>query len=111
MSEAITRRLLVSYGVTVVVEPGYYTELQPGLKVQSTGDVNLRRINAIITVGGDGTILWASKYFKYGSIPPIIAFAMVSSSEEESIGNAELLMQFCGCRIRRSAHPWPQSRA
>jgi len=40
-------------------------------------DINKNSINAVITLGGDGTILWANKYFKYGSIPPIIAFAMV----------------------------------
>lgn len=39
-------------------------------------EVELKSINAIITIGGDGTILWANRYFKYEGIPPIISFAM-----------------------------------
>ena len=46
------------------------------MKVTVLAEVDLKLINAIITIGGDGTILWANRYFKYGGIPPIIAFAM-----------------------------------
>ena len=35
-------------------------------------------IDYIITLGGDGTILWASKQFSGPSIPPMITFAQGS---------------------------------
>ncbi len=87
-------RLLLSHKMTVVVEQAYMVELLPKLQVVSTNDVDLKRINVIITIGGDGTILWANKYFKYGGIPPIIAFAMARFICH-SAGNSELSLQFC----------------
>ena len=72
----ITYRLLNLYHVHVIVEDSYYKDIKLPLKVKSLNGINIKKINGIITIGGDGTILWASKYFKCGGIPPIIAFAM-----------------------------------
>jgi NAD kinase len=72
----ITCRLLNSYRVSVIVEPEHYKEIQPPLRVKSIREMDTKLINAIITVGGDGTILWANRHFKYEGIPPIISFAM-----------------------------------
>ena len=67
---------LNGYQVTVAIEHTYFEQIKATLKVKDLNEVETRTINAIITIGGDGTILWANKYFKYGDIPPIIAFAM-----------------------------------
>jgi len=37
-----------------------------------------REIKYIVTLGGDGTILWASKQFSGHFIPPMITFAQGS---------------------------------
>ena len=34
------------------------------------------KIDLLITIGGDGTVLWALQYFK-ASVPPIISFGKV----------------------------------
>jgi NAD kinase len=42
------------------------------------GDIEERKhIQYLITLGGDGTILYAAKQFHQDYIPPIIAFSMV----------------------------------
>lgn len=33
-----------------------------------------KNVNFVITLGGDGTILWASKQFSGEYVPPIITF-------------------------------------
>jgi NAD kinase len=33
------------------------------------------QIDYIITLGGDGTLLWAAKQFNTSAVPPIVAFA------------------------------------
>lgn len=43
-------------------------------------DVEKRKIHYIITLGGDGTILYAAKQFPGSYIPPIISFAMVNKN-------------------------------
>jgi len=58
------------------MEKNLIEEIRPPLKVKPVGEVDSHMINAIVTIGGDGTILWSSRYFKYGYMPPIIAFAM-----------------------------------
>lgn len=35
-------------------------------------------INLIVTVGGDGTILYASKIFAFAECPPVVCFSMGS---------------------------------
>ena len=62
--------------MTVAVEHAYFEQIKTSFKVRDLNEVETRTINAIITIGGDGTILWANKYFRYGDIPPIITFAM-----------------------------------
>ena len=39
-----------------------------------------RRLHYIITLGGDGTILYAAKQFTGTYIPPIVSFALVRKS-------------------------------
>ncbi len=69
-------RFLISFNVKVAVESAYFAEIPAETNVADIKGVCTKTINAIVTIGGDGTILWANRYFKYGSIPPIIAFAM-----------------------------------
>ena len=40
-------------------------------------EIDINKVNVIITIGGDGTILWAHRYYKHGNIPPIISFRLV----------------------------------
>jgi NADH kinase len=39
------------------------------------GDPN-HKIDLVITLGGDGTILHASSLFKVGAVPPVLSFSM-----------------------------------
>ena len=41
----------------------------------NTGEEVRKEIDCIITLGGDGTILWASKQFRRHHFPPLISFA------------------------------------
>ena len=59
-----------------VLELAHYKIVKPTLNVKPINEIDMTTINAIITIGGDGTILWANKYFNNSRIPPIIAFAM-----------------------------------
>jgi NAD kinase len=34
------------------------------------------KIDLVITLGGDGTILHASSLFKVGAVPPVLSFSM-----------------------------------
>jgi NAD kinase len=40
-------------------------------------EIERSKVNVIITIGGDGTILSAHRYYKDGNIPPIISFYLV----------------------------------
>ena len=42
--------------------------------VESWTEECRRKINFIVTLGGDGTILWASKQFSGQYVPPMITF-------------------------------------
>ena len=44
-------------------------------KLFVTGD-NAEKIDLVITLGGDGTILHASSLFKVGAVPPVLSFSM-----------------------------------
>ncbi len=59
----------------MAVESDLYAEKQDHLYLVS--DIDISKVNVIVTVGGDGTILCAQKYYKYWCIPPIIAFHLV----------------------------------
>lgn len=37
---------------------------------------NAEKIDLVITLGGDGTILHASSLFKVGAVPPVLSFSM-----------------------------------
>ena len=34
------------------------------------------KVDLIVTLGGDGTILHAAKLFKVGAVPPVLSFSM-----------------------------------
>jgi hypothetical protein len=73
-------RLLLTHGFHIVIESHYYNELKminPLLHELTPASLLLEKIAAIVTVGGDGTILWVQRYFNTGAMPPIIAFAGV----------------------------------
>jgi NAD+ kinase len=42
---------------------------------ENKGEESRKEIDCIITLGGDGTILWASKQFRRQHFPPLISFA------------------------------------
>ena len=37
---------------------------------------SLEKIDLVVTLGGDGTILHASSLFSYGAVPPVLSFSM-----------------------------------
>ena len=53
-----------------------YTELNHSGRSSSTifSQENSRKIDLVVTLGGDGTVIWASKLFCGAQIPPVIAF-------------------------------------
>ena len=50
---------------------------EPELFININDEVR-RSIDLIVTMGGDGTILWASKQFHGHYIPPLVSFSMGS---------------------------------
>ena len=44
-------------------------------KLFVTGE-GAQKIDLVITLGGDGTILHASSLFKVGAVPPVLSFSM-----------------------------------
>lgn len=83
---AMTRhatRVLASKGVTSWLERAVWdemTDLQSTCKTWDETDETFRLdavIDFVVVLGGDGTILWATKYFPK-SMPPVVPFAMGS---------------------------------
>ena len=58
-----SKELLQKYGI--VKELSYFAQMTEACQ---------REIDYIVTLGGDGTILWASKQFNGDFIPPMITF-------------------------------------
>lgn len=60
-----------------VWRPGMYffSATQISLILFTTGQ-GARKIDLVITLGGDGTILHASSLFKVGAVPPVLSFSM-----------------------------------
>ena len=83
----IASYLTSEHDIKVFVEPKAYDELNQSNSneqknhILNTWDDTIKKdhIDAIITLGGDGTVMWANKLFN-GDIhtPPIVAFAMGS---------------------------------
>lgn len=46
-------------------------------KLYLISEIERNKVNVLVTIGGDGTILSAHRYYKHGSIPPIISFYLV----------------------------------
>lgn len=38
----------------------------------------IQKINLVITLGGDGTVIWAASLFKDGAVPPVVSFNLGS---------------------------------
>ena len=75
-------------GIEILVDDWMIPEIErelrrqgkPILKKQPTifindGEAARRSVDFIITLGGDGTILWASKQFRRDYFPPLVAFS------------------------------------
>eukprot|EP00831_Metopus_contortus_P077196 TRINITY_DN7185_c0_g1_i1.p1 TRINITY_DN7185_c0_g1~~TRINITY_DN7185_c0_g1_i1.p1 ORF type:complete len:267 (-),score=10.63 TRINITY_DN7185_c0_g1_i1:211-1011(-) len=65
--------------IVLVIVGFFFFQAEDGIRdverSRGLGDVYKRQYQRRVH-GGDGTILWASKYFTHGPIPPIISFAM-----------------------------------
>lgn len=48
------------------------------LLFQNSDEAERRQMDLIIALGGDGTILWASKQFHQGYMPPLVSFSLGS---------------------------------
>lgn len=57
---------LVRRAAPTVLQPTNVTHSGPGSE----------KIDLVITLGGDGTILHASSLFKSGAVPPVLSFSM-----------------------------------
>ena len=71
-------RILQKKNITPWVEPAVHWETGVGVTWQLDDDPRLdKKIDFIICLGGDGTILWVSNLFPK-AVPPVISFAMGS---------------------------------
>ncbi len=68
-----------------VLESEFHPDSERSTEVESldlsklqTFTYGIHTINLIITIGGDGTILYASKIFAFSECPPVISFSMGS---------------------------------
>ncbi|KAH9917557.1 ATP-NAD kinase [Fomitopsis serialis] len=50
-------------------------DIPPGVEIWRPGP-EAEKINLVVTLGGDGTILHASSLFKVGAVPPVLSFSM-----------------------------------
>ena len=64
--------------IQIIIEEKVLQEIQPIITEEikcgpclMPFDIN-RRIDLVVTIGGDGTILWATKLFGLQDIPPIL---------------------------------------
>jgi NAD+ kinase len=78
--------LMQQFAMKVYVEPSVHAALPPGdvkVALETFGQAEVdegtlhNRIDFVISLGGDGTILWIGKLF-HGPVPPVISFAMGS---------------------------------
>lgn len=53
----------------------FFSATQISLILFTTGQ-GAHKIDLVITLGGDGTILHASSLFKVGAVPPVLSFSM-----------------------------------
>jgi NADH kinase len=50
-------------------------DIPHGAEVWQSGD-KAEKIDLVVTLGGDGTILHASSLFSIGAVPPVLSFSM-----------------------------------
>lgn len=67
---------LLAKSATIFVEADRLKDLNP--QVRKFNDSICDKINLVITLGGDGTVIWAISLFKHTSMPPLLAFNMGS---------------------------------
>lgn len=67
------------------------SDLSRILTCLSSPGENAERIDLVLTLGGDGTILHASSLFRSGAVPPVLSFSM---------GTLGFLLPFRACTIR-----------
>lgn len=48
----------------------------PNAIITITTGQGAQKVDLVITLGGDGTILHASSLFKVGAVPPVLSFSM-----------------------------------
>lgn len=67
---------LASQGISVILEPKLLPQLRRARGVRSFTEADdlEKRVDLIITIGGDGTLTWAVSIFKRG-MPPVLSFA------------------------------------
>eukprot|EP00930_Biecheleria_cincta_P046274 TRINITY_DN31908_c0_g2_i1.p1 TRINITY_DN31908_c0_g2~~TRINITY_DN31908_c0_g2_i1.p1 ORF type:complete len:577 (-),score=108.46 TRINITY_DN31908_c0_g2_i1:27-1499(-) len=67
---------LASQGISVILEPKLLPQLRRtrGIRSFTEADDLEKRLDLIITIGGDGTLTWAVSLFKRG-MPPVLSFA------------------------------------
>jgi len=61
---------------------------------------NAEKIDLVITLGGDGTILHASSLFKVGAVPPVLSFSMGTLASY--FRSVRLFTRSCAARHRDS---------
>ncbi|CAG9325957.1 unnamed protein product [Blepharisma stoltei] len=67
-----TVRYLLDKNTTVFVEADRTKDLNP--QVHKFHEGLCEKINLVITLGGDGTVIWAISLFKHTSMPPLLSF-------------------------------------
>eukprot|EP00931_Biecheleriopsis_adriatica_P116326 TRINITY_DN91986_c0_g1_i1.p1 TRINITY_DN91986_c0_g1~~TRINITY_DN91986_c0_g1_i1.p1 ORF type:complete len:611 (+),score=81.62 TRINITY_DN91986_c0_g1_i1:96-1835(+) len=72
---------LSSQSITVILEPKLLAKLpqlrrssQRGIRTFSKADELEKRVDLVITIGGDGTLTWAVSLFR-NAMPPVLSFA------------------------------------
>lgn len=77
---------LLDHGLVVLLEPSVaqaFESLSNSHMIRTWEEDSLPQqeidnIDFVVTLGGDGTVLWATKLFGNGPVPPVISFAMGS---------------------------------
>lgn len=72
----LNSRFLAKHKVSVVVEKSLAPKGKKPL-VHWTCEIDMLKVNVIVTVGSEGSIHWAHRHYKYGNIPPIVSFSTV----------------------------------
>ncbi|XP_071945487.1 NAD kinase-like isoform X2 [Antedon mediterranea] len=61
-----------------ILNDDHFTSIRNKMKTFKEGDDITDKIDFIVCLGGDGTLLYASSLFQEGSVPPVMAFSLGS---------------------------------